>query len=85
MGKDDAKRILDLFTLFDKVLGVLIQEESKCGEDVDFDEVKKLIEEREEARRIKDWEKADAIRLQLLEKGVIIEDTLGGPRWRKKL
>jgi cysteinyl-tRNA synthetase len=41
-----------------------------------------LLELREEARRERAFDRADAIRARLLELGVIIEDTPGGPRWR---
>ena len=48
-------------------------------------EVKKLIEARNSARRNKDFKKADEIRQDLLEKGVILEDTKEGVTWRKKV
>ncbi len=43
-----------------------------------------LLKVREEARAQKDWNKADAIRKDLQELGIEIEDTEKGPRWRKK-
>lgn len=39
--------------------------------------------EREKARENKDFKKADKIRKELLEQGIIVEDTKEGPRWRK--
>lgn len=45
-------------------------------------EVATLIAEREEARRIKHWEKADALRERLAEMGYSMTDTPEGPRWR---
>jgi len=47
-------------------------------------EVERLIAERQEARKKKDFKTADAIRDQLKDMGVILEDTPGGIRWRMK-
>jgi cysteinyl-tRNA synthetase len=43
-----------------------------------------LVESREEARSKKDWAEADRIREALAAEGVVIEDTPGGPRWRRR-
>lgn len=63
-----------------KVLGILkdfVREQS-------FEqEIKKLIEDREKARKEKNWEKSDKIRDELKRKGVILEDTTEGVRWKK--
>ncbi len=48
------------------------------------DEVEALIEKRNEARKNKDFKISDAIRDELLEKGIILEDTPQGVRWTKK-
>ena len=42
-----------------------------------------LIEERETARRARDWTRADALRGRLEELGILVEDTPGGPRWKR--
>ena len=42
------------------------------------DEVKKLLEEREEARKQKDYKKSDEIRDALKEKGITVKDTPTG-------
>jgi len=47
------------------------------------EEITKLIREREDARKRKDWTKADAIREQIRKLGYALEDTPEGPRWRK--
>ena len=44
-----------------------------------------LIQQREEARRSKDWKMADAIRDKLKDKGIVIEDGKDGVRWRRAL
>ena len=46
-------------------------------------EIDALIEEREEARVAKDFERADAIRDQLKEEGILLEDTNQGIRWKR--
>ena len=48
------------------------------------DDVKKLVAEREKARKDRDWKKADEIRKRLQEIGVIIEDSPAGTRYYKK-
>jgi len=45
----------------------------------------KLIKERTDARVKGDFEKADKIRTELLKKGVILEDTKTGTKWRRKV
>jgi len=45
--------------------------------------VEKLIQEREEARKKKDWKKADEIREKIRELGYALEDTTEGVRWWK--
>ncbi len=47
------------------------------------EEIQKRIEERQQARRDKDFAKADAIRQELLEQGIILEDTREGVKWRR--
>ncbi len=47
--------------------------------------IEKLIKERETARKNKDFKKADKIRSELLEEGVILEDTKTGTKWRRKV
>jgi len=44
----------------------------------------KLIKERDEARGRKDFKRADEIRAELLEKGVVLEDTAKGTVWTVK-
>ena len=78
IGKNDAKKIINLMMEFDKVLGVLEEKEVKLNI-----QIKKLIEEREKARREKKYEKADKIRKYLKSRGIILEDTEEGVRWKR--
>lgn len=46
-------------------------------------EIEQLIGERQAARKAKDFARADEIRAQLLEKGIILEDTREGVKWKR--
>lgn len=63
-----------------EVLG--IQTESR--EEIIPEEIERLIEERQAARKNRDFAKADQIRDMLLEKGIVLEDTREGVRWRRR-
>ncbi len=63
-----------------EILGIYREDEP---EEIFELEIENLIKEREEARKAKDWEKADKIRDKLREKEVILEDTPEGARWKK--
>lgn len=77
---ETGKLVVDWFEEFaGKILG-LIKSEEKTLED----EIEALIEERQLARKNRDFARADAIRNQLLEQGIILEDTPQGVRWKKK-
>ena len=41
------------------------------------------IEERRDAKKAKDFARADAIRAELLERGIVLEDTREGVKWKK--
>lgn len=71
--------ILQQFDEFANVLGLLY---NKTDRDLDF-EVENLIRIRNEARKKKDWARADEIRKILTEKNIAIEDTNDGTKWRK--
>ncbi len=58
--------------------------EAKKDAAIDAEEIERLIEERNEARRRKDFARADAIRAQLLDKGIELEDHPSGTRWSVK-
>ena len=66
-------------TLLDGVLGV----RSERKKEVLDSEIEELIEKRQAARKAKDFALADAIRDQLLEQGIILEDTREGVKWKR--
>ncbi len=76
--KGGGKKTYELMLEFDKIFNVLNLEENKLDEDL-----QKLIDEREKARNEKDFVRADKIRTELKEKGIILEDTKEGVRWKK--
>lgn len=67
-----------LKTLLD-VLGITIEEEQELLDE----EIEALIAERNEARKARNFERADEIRDLLKEKNIILEDTPQGVRWRR--
>jgi cysteinyl-tRNA synthetase len=70
--------ILKFLKEVDEVLGVIFYKEVEAGS-----EVEKLIKERENARKEKDFKKADKIRADLLKMGIELEDTAKGTVWKK--
>jgi len=67
----------------DEILGVLgIGKERESG--LNDAEIEDWIRERAEAKKRKDFQRADAIRSELLEQGVILEDTPQGTRWKRQ-
>jgi len=70
---------------FDKtndILGYLVKEEKEGDGDAEIDE---LLAERSAARKAKDFKRSDEIRETLAAKGIIIEDTPQGPRWKRTM
>jgi cysteinyl-tRNA synthetase len=72
----------ELVREFDSVLGLDLEEAKLEVVEVDV-EIEALIREREEARRSKNFARADEIRDQLVERGIVLEDVQGGTRWRR--
>lgn len=69
--------------LFDELSDVLGLLYNRKGNDLDS-EIEALIEERQEARKIKDWATADRIRDELKARGIILKDTPQGVTWTKE-
>ncbi|MBU3956004.1 cysteine--tRNA ligase [bacterium] len=68
----------------DKILGFLKLEKKAKRALISEDEIQRLIEKRAAAKKAKDYASADRTRNELLEKGVVIEDTPSGVKWRLK-
>ena len=78
-SKEYLQGLYDLFVRLSDVLGLIVEkEEEMLAEDIEA-----LIEERQAARKEKNFKRADEIRDELLEKGIILEDTREGVKWRR--
>jgi cysteinyl-tRNA synthetase len=85
LGEPDAKVILEAFDAFDRVLGVLaLRKAEDAAPPVPAAEIEALIEARREARRARDFKRADEIRAELEARGIILEDSAAGTRWKRK-
>jgi len=80
LREEDRRAVLDLVSRFDSVLGVFGPERQELLDT----EIQALIEERQEARRRRDFGRADEIRDRLAERGIVLEDTREGVRWKRR-
>lgn len=78
-SKTTVKAALDIMNKFCYILGIITD---KKEESLDA-EVEELIAKRQEARKNKDFAKADEIRDQLLAMGIILKDTREGVKWER--
>ena len=75
-----AKACLDRLLELDGVLGLLYKQEE--ADDLSA-WVEEQIQARQEARKAKNWAEADRIRDELKAKGILLEDTKQGVKWKK--
>ena len=78
-SKEYLKGLHDLIVKLADVLGLIVEKE----EELLAEDIEKLIEERQAARKEKNFKRADEIRNELLEKGIILEDTREGVKWKR--
>jgi cysteinyl-tRNA synthetase len=62
----------------------LLEQSSLPSSQISDAEVERLVSERSGAKKARDFARADAIRAQLTEAGIIVEDTKDGIRWKRK-
>ena len=74
----DAGRALDLLRDLDQVLGVLPDPADALP-----GELQALLDERSAARAARDWAASDRLRDELADRGIAVEDTRDGQRWRR--
>jgi cysteinyl-tRNA synthetase len=71
----------DLLSRFDCIAAVLQPSEQKSG--LTDAQIEARVNERNQAKKARDFARADRIRAELLEMGVVIEDTREGVRWKR--
>jgi cysteinyl-tRNA synthetase len=77
---ENKQELLDLLKRIDTVLNVFGAESTEMLDS----EIQSLIDERQEARRRRDFGRSDEIRDELAARGIILEDTKDGVRWKRK-
>ncbi len=82
INKESGKKLLETLMIILNVLGVKAEKEVKTN--ISEEEILKLIDERTAAKKAKDFQKADEIRNNLLEQGIVLEDTRHGVKWSVK-
>jgi len=78
-SKELVMKMYDRMANLCQIIGI----ETTKKEDLLDTDIEKLIEDRQTARKNKDFAKSDEIRNLLLEKGIILEDTREGVRWKR--
>ena len=85
VGQGDAPEILAAFEHFDRVLGVLsLRRAEDATPPIPQADLDATIQARHDARRRRDFAESDRIRKDLLDKGIILEDSPQGTRWKRK-
>ncbi len=85
LGSADVPVIRDAFESFDQVLGILsLRRAEDAQPPVPVEDIERLIEERHAARRRRDFAAADRVRNDLAARGVLLEDSSAGTRWKRK-
>ncbi len=77
----DVAKVLEVF---DGVFAVLEPSELAKPSELSDADVEALIAERNQAKKARNFKRSDEIRNSLLEKGIVLEDTKEGVRWKRK-
>jgi cysteinyl-tRNA synthetase len=77
---ENQQELLALIHRVDSVLNIFGKQEREMLDS----EIQALIDERQEARRRRDFARGDEIRDELASRGIILEDTKDGVRWKRK-
>lgn len=78
-AKAFVKNVYDELVTLADILGIIVEKE----EEILDGDIEKLIEERQAARKAKNFARADEIRDELLAKGIILKDTREGVKWQR--
>ncbi|MBQ6737542.1 MAG: cysteine--tRNA ligase [Synergistaceae bacterium] len=76
---------LKALNTYDEILGVIGSDDSESENDDESKEIEKLISERTEARKNKNFARSDEIRNLLKARGIVLEDTPQGTKWKREL
>ena len=79
--EDDRAEIFEWLKVVDERLAIIPPMEQRVQGD---EEIEALIAQRNEAKKNRDFATSDRIRQELLDRGILIEDTREGVRWRRK-
>ena len=74
-----AEALYQILVKLCDVMGLIVEKE----EEILDKEIEDLITERQEARKAKNFARADEIRDELLKKGIILKDTRDGVKWQR--
>lgn len=80
LPEDNKREIMAAIERFDSVLNIFGRPQSEMLDS----KIQALIDERQEARHRRDFARADEIRDELAELGIVLEDTKDGVRWKKR-
>ena len=80
-------RLMDVYSEMAEVIGIfegsLEMPEAEDANGISAEEIEALIAERAEAKKAKNWARADEIRDSLKAQGIILEDSAAGTKWKK--
>ena len=78
-SKEVIQVLLNKILVLCDILGI----EAATKKELLDEEIESLIQERQDARKARDFARADEIRNELLDKGIVLEDTREGVRWKR--
>jgi cysteinyl-tRNA synthetase len=79
LSRENAQAVMAAMRQFDRVLGLLDEVDAPVDA-----EVERLLQEREQARKRRDFATADRLRAQIEDLGYVVEDTPRGPRLKRQ-
>src|SRR5437867_2480019 len=84
LGEENRAEIQEWFKVIDARLGIVPAMEPPVLSAREVEEIEAMVQRRNEAKRVRDFALSDQIRRQLRDRGIVIEDTREGTRWRRK-